>query len=49
MVEQSSAIWVDNQVSLHAGEIIMAKTCFKEWLWDLACIEIKHIWSDNGV
>ena len=27
----------------------MAKTCFKEWLWDLPCAEIKHIYSDNDV
>ena len=26
----------------------MAKTCFEEWLWELACAEIKH-YSDNGV
>ena len=44
----TGAIWVKNQVSLGAGEIIMAKTCFKEWLGDLACAEIKHH-SNNGV
>ena len=27
----------------------MTKTCFEEQLWDLACEEIKHIHSDNGV
>ena len=27
----------------------MAKTRFEEWLWDLACAEIKHIYSDNDV
>ena len=27
----------------------MAKTCFEEWLWDLACAEIKHIHKNNGV
>ena len=30
----TGAIWVENQVSLGAGETIMAKTCFEEWLWD---------------
>ena len=42
-------IWVENQVSLGAGEINIAKTCFKEWFWDLAFAEIKHIHSDNDV
>ena len=45
----TDAIWVENQVFLGAGETIMAKTCFEEWLWHLACAEIKHIHSDNGV
>ena len=27
----------------------MAKSHFEEWLWNLACAEIKHIHSDNGV
>ena len=39
----------ETQVFLCAGEPILAKTCFEEWLWDLACTEIKHIHSNNGV
>ena len=35
--------------SLGAGETIMAKTHFEEWLWDLACAEIKHIHINNQV
>ena len=42
-------IWVENQVSVGAGETNMAKTCFEEWLWVLACTEIKHIHSNSGV
>ena len=44
----TSAIWVENQVSLGAGEAIMAKTHFEEWLWDLAGRAILHIHSING-
>ena len=42
-------IWVENQVSLGAGETILAKSRLEEWLWELACVEINHIRSDNGV
>ena len=31
-----------------ADETIMAKAWIEDLLWDLACSEIKHIWSDNG-
>ena len=48
-VTATGAIWVENQISLGAGETIMAKTYFEEWLWDLACAGIKHIHSNNGV
>ena len=42
----TSVIWVENQVFLGAGETVMAKTCFEEWLMDLAHAGIKHIQSD---
>ena len=45
----SGIIWVENQVSLGAGETIEAKLCFEEWLYDLALAEVKHYRSDNGV
>jgi hypothetical protein len=27
----------------------MAKTQFEEWLWELACAEVKHFHGDNGI
>ena len=45
----SGIIWVENQVSLGAGETIEAKLRFEEWLYDLALAEVKHYRSDNGV
>ena len=32
-----------------SGETITSKAHFKEWLWELACVEIRHYQSDNGV
>lgn len=45
----SGIIWVECQVSLGAGETIMAKVRFEEWLWNQAAAEIKHLHSDNGI
>ena len=45
----SGAIWVENQVSLGAGETIEAKLRFEQWLRELAWIEVQHYRSDNGV
>lgn len=42
-------LWIENQVSLGAGETIMAKEAFEQWLREVACVEIKHLHSDNGV
>ena len=42
-------IWAENQVSLGAGETLMAKECFEQWLWELAAAEIYHLHSDNGI
>ncbi len=40
-------IWAENQVSLGAGETLMAKEWFEQWLWKLAAAEIHHFHSDN--
>ena len=45
----TGGIWVENQVSLGAGETITSKKKFEQWLFELACIEVKHYRSDNGV
>ncbi len=42
-------IWIECQVSLGAGETVMSKVRFEEWLWEMAAAEIKHLHSDNGV
>ncbi len=43
----SGLIWVANQVSLGANETVMGKSCFEQWLWDMACAEVKHYHGDN--
>lgn len=45
----TGAIWVENQVSLGAGETIGAKERFEEWMFEHATVDVKHIHSDNGV
>ena len=35
--------------SLGAGETIMSKMHFEEWLWEMAAAEISHLHSDNGI
>ena len=42
-------IWVECQVSLGAGETLMSKMHFEEWLWEVAAAEISHLYSDNGI
>jgi hypothetical protein len=42
-------IWVECQVSLGAGETIMSKMRFEEWLWEMAAAEISHLHSNNGI
>ncbi len=42
-------IWVENQVSLGANETVMGKSCFEQWLWDMAYTEVKHYHGDNGI
>ena len=45
----SKVIHVENQVSLGAGETVMSKLRFEEWLWEQAAARVKHYHSDNGV
>ena len=40
---------VQNQVSLKAGETVMGKAAFKEWIWNLAEVLAKYYHSDNGI
>ncbi len=39
----SGLIWVENQVSLGASETITGKERFEQWLYNIACIEVKQI------
>ncbi len=45
----SGLIWVENQVSLGASETIMGKERFEQWLYDTACVEVKHFHGNNGI
>ena len=45
----SGLIWVENQVSLGASETIMGKERFEQWLYDIACVKVKHYHGDNGI
>ncbi len=45
----SGLIWVENQVSLGANETVMGKSCFEQWLWDMAYAEVKHYHGNDGI
>lgn len=45
----TGTIFVENQVSLGAGETLMSKAIFEQWLYELAIVEVSHYRSDNGV
>jgi hypothetical protein len=45
----SGLIWVENQVSLGASETIMGKVRFKQWLYDIACVKVKHYHGDDRI
>ncbi len=45
----SGLIWVENQVSLGANQTVMGKSCFEQWLWDMAYAEVKHYHGNNGI
>ena len=40
---------MQNQVSLGAGETIIGKAAFEDWIWNLAGVLAKHYHSDNGI
>ena len=45
----SGLIRVENQVSLGSSETIMGKEWFEQWLYDIACVEVKHFHGNNGI
>ncbi len=45
----SGPIWVENQVSLGANEMVMGKARFVQWLWDMAYAEVKHYHGNSGI
>jgi len=49
MMPHLELIWVENQVSHGASETIIDKERFEQWLYDIACIEVKKIHGDNGI
>ena len=45
----SGLVRVEPQVSLGAGETLVGKARFEEWIWNLATVEVQHYHSDNGI
>ena len=45
----SGLISVEHHASLGANETFMGKEQFEQWIYDHACIEIKHFHGDNGI
>ena len=45
----SGLIWVKNQVSLGANKTVMGKEWFKQWLYNIVCVKVKHFHGDNGI
>ena len=45
----SKYIYVQNQVSLGAGETVTAKREFEEWFYEEAKVVVKYYHSNNGV
>ncbi len=43
--DNGTVFWADNQVSLSAGETLMAYECFKKWHWESAADELSHLWA----
>ncbi|KAL7526088.1 hypothetical protein ACHAWF_001625, partial [Thalassiosira exigua] len=42
-------IWAESQVSINAGNTLLSKARFEQWLIENGCVEIKHLNNDNGV
>ena len=38
-----------NQVSLGSSKTIMGKEQFEQWLYNIACVEVKYFHGDNGI
>ena len=45
----SNLVRVQNQVSLGAGDTVMGKAAFEDWIWNLTSVMAKHYHSDNGI
>ena len=45
----SNLVRVQNQISLNAGETVLGKHQFEEWIWNLAGVLAKDYHSDNGI
>ena len=45
----SGLIWIENQVSLGSSETIMSNEWFKQWLYDIACVKVKHFHGNIGI
>ena len=47
--DDTSIIWVENQVSLVASETLLGKERFGLLIWDQACADISHMHSDKCI
>ena len=45
----SNLVRVQPQVSLSAGETVVGKSSFEDWIWNLAGVLAKNYHSDNGI
>lgn len=45
----SGLIKIVPQVSLGAGETLLGKSEFEQWMWDIGAVNVKHYHSNNGV
>lgn len=45
----TETICIDNQISLGAEEIAIAKICFEDLHWEQAAVKVKHLHSNNDV
>ena len=45
----TGVIWIENQITLGSGDMLIAKKTFEQWLSKKAWVEIKLFHSNNGV
>ena len=45
----SNLVRVQPQVSNYAGETVVSKSSFEDWIWNLAGVLAKNYHSDNGI